>query len=162
MEKRVNQDKAGLSPVIATVLLVLFVIVLASIIFLWARGFLTERIEKFGQPIDRLCSNVEFEVAYADHGAASRHKLEVINRGEIDIFHLDIKMEKGGNAQMNKFSYNVPSGETKTGDILLKMGQYNTEDPEKVTVYPAILGTARGSETNKIYTCLDKGQVIAL
>ena len=43
--------KRGLSPVIASVLLILLVLVLASIIFLWARGFIGEQIEKFGEPI---------------------------------------------------------------------------------------------------------------
>jgi len=51
-----------LSPVIATVLLIALVLVLAAIIFMWARGFISEQIEKFGTPIEDLCDSVDFDI----------------------------------------------------------------------------------------------------
>lgn len=41
-------NKRGLSPIIATVLLIFLVLILASIVFLWARGFFSEQLEKGG------------------------------------------------------------------------------------------------------------------
>ena len=52
MKKGVCRGKRGLSPVIASVLLIALVLVLASIIFMWARGFISEQIEKFGNPVE--------------------------------------------------------------------------------------------------------------
>ena len=53
------KDKRAISPVVATVLLIVLVLILAAIIFLWARGFVGEQVEKFGEPFVP-----EFEVPY--------------------------------------------------------------------------------------------------
>ena len=44
-------EKRGLSPVIATVLLVGIALVLASIVFLWAKNFIGEAVTKEGREI---------------------------------------------------------------------------------------------------------------
>lgn len=162
MKVKRRSSRKGLSPVIATVLLILFVMVLASIIFLWARGFLSEQIEKFGQPIDKLCSGVNFEIANAGPSSGSRYSLEVVNRGEVDIYNLDIRLEKGGDTEVSKFNYNIPSGASIKGDALLKMGENKNVDPERVVAYPTLIGSANGGKANKVFTCLDQGKVVTL
>ena len=147
MEKGVN--KRGLSPVIASVLMILLVLVLASIIFLWARGFITEQIEKFGKPVEELCSSVSFEVERVGE------ELEVINRGNVDIRHLDIKLFQGGNSEINKFNLQVDAGKAVKKPITLTMS--DGSEPDRVIAYPALVGNVRGKTTNKVFTCVDSG-----
>jgi len=53
--------KKGVSPIIATVLLISIALVLALIIFLWARSFTSEQLQKFDEPVENACENVHFE-----------------------------------------------------------------------------------------------------
>jgi len=153
-------EKRGLSPVIASVLLILLVLVLASLIFLWARGFISEQIEKFGQPIDAVCSSVNFDVDRIEV-LTGNDILEVVNRGDIDIYHLDVKMFDGkGNSEISKFKFKVDAGESIRGEINLRME--NGEKPEKITVYPALIGTVQGKPTNKVFTCNEIGKTITI
>ena len=150
MKKGVN--KRGLSPVIASVLLILLVLVLATIIFLWARGFLNEQIEKFGKPISDDCSHVNFDVQ------RSLNNLEVINRGNVNINHLDIKLFKDGNSEISRFNVPIDAGETARQPITLTMKDGST--PDKIIVYPALIGNVRGKDSNKVFTCLDDGKTL--
>jgi len=159
MIKRVKVKKKGLSPVIASVLLILLVIVLASLIFLWARGFVTEQIEKFGQPVEAACSGIEFEANIVD-GLATNDALEVVNRGSLDIYRMEVKMIKGGEELFQKFEYKISVGSFAKGDIYLAMG--DGSKPDEIIVYPALLGGVKGKDSNKVFTCLDKGKNIKL
>ncbi|MCR4284778.1 MAG: hypothetical protein NUV97_01885 [archaeon] len=152
--------KRGLSPVIATVLLVLLVLVLSSLIFLWARGFISEQIDKFGRPIDVLCNTVDFSVERVET-VSGEDALEVVNNGDIDIYHLDVKMfDEKGNSEINKFKFNIDAGKSTRGEITLRMSD-NTR-PKEITVYPALIGTVHGKSTNRVFTCGDVGQTIIL
>jgi hypothetical protein len=149
--KKSVENKRGLSPAIASVLMVLLVLVLASIIFLWARGFISEQIEKFGTPIEDACSLVSFEV-----NKLGENKLEVINRGNINIRHLDIKLsDTEGNSEMRRFDFEVDVGEVIVRDILLKMT--SGKDIESTIAYPALIGNVRGKDLNKVFTCMNVG-----
>jgi len=158
MVKRVMFGKKGLSPVIASVLLIMLVLVLAALIFLWARGFISEQVEKFGQPIANLCTSVDFAVELVRGNGAD--KLEVVNRGNVDIFYLDIKKYKQGNSETGKFKFSVDAGEARTEEIELVMEDETS--PEKITVYPALIGTVKGKSSNKAVVCNDQGKDIAL
>ena len=91
MEKRrINtnlENKRALSPVIATVLLVMLVLVLAAIIFLWAKGFVGEQLQKRGQPIENICKEVSFNAQFVSSGDF----IEITNLGNIPIYQFDIK-----------------------------------------------------------------------
>ena len=150
MKKSVKNER-GLSPVLASVLMVLLILVLASIIFLWARGFISEQIEKFGTPIEDSCSLVSFEVNRLGN------ELEVINRGNIDIRHLDIKLlDSEGNSEMRRFDFSVGAGgESVVEYVTLTMtGEI---EPEKIIVYPALVGNVKGKDLNKVFTCMNVG-----
>ena len=148
MKKRANSR--GLSPVIASVLLILLVLVLAAMIFLWAHGFIAEQVEKFGKPIDQICESVDFEVQRVGSD------LEVINRGNVDIYYLSIKMIKGGDSKFQKFDFPVDAGESVRKGITLLMD--NNVVPDEVIVYPALIGNVKGGDSNMPFTCLDYGR----
>ena len=84
--------KKGVSPVIATVLLIALVIVIAVIIFLFMRGIGEEAITKFGsENIKLACQKVDFDASYSDE------ELAISNLGEVPIFEMMVKIDKGGN-----------------------------------------------------------------
>ena len=143
--------KRGLSPVIASVLLILLVLVLASIIFLWARGFIGEQIEKFGEPIEKTCKNVNFEVARVDN------ELEVLNKGDVNIRDLEIRMTKGGESKVKRFDFSVAAGKFESGGFFFSMSDDGEDEPDTVIVYPVLVGKVVGEATNSVYVCLDSG-----
>ena len=142
----------GLSPVIASMMMILLVLVLASLIFLWARGFVTEQIEKFGKPIEQMCESVNFEVQKVGGD------LEVVNRGDVDIRYLDVKMFKDGGSEVEKFNFQVDAGESVRKGVVFLMS--NNDVPDKIVVYPALVGNVKGGSSNKVFTCLDAGETI--
>jgi flagellin-like protein len=155
-----NESKRGLSPVIASVLLILLVIVLASFIFLWARGFISEQIEKFGQPVEKLCDSISFEAEIVDSGAAGADSLKVINTGNTAIFQLDLRMTKEGNSVVSTFKFKIDPGASTRGDVYLKMKDGTR--PDELEVFPAIIGSVKGKNTQKVFTCINNGKVIDL
>ena len=144
-----GDNKRGLSPVIASVLMIMLVMVMAAMIFLWARGFITEQIEKFGKPVEDLCESVDFRVEQVGN------ELEILNRGNVDIWHLDIKMFKDGDSEISKFDFKVDSGKAVKKAITLKMEDGSV--PEKIIIYPALVGSVKGKKTNKVFTCTNAG-----
>lgn len=87
----------GLSPVIATVLLITMVIVIALIVFLWVRGMTEEAITKFANPpqnIQLVCNQVSFEASYTEGTG-----LYITNPGNVPIFGMDIKVVGEGSHQ---------------------------------------------------------------
>jgi flagellin-like protein len=142
--------KRGISPVIASVFMILLVLVLATIIFLWAKGFISEQVEKYGENIENYCERVNFEIAkYSGN-------LEVKNSGNVDIRSFEIEKTLGGNTEMESFPFSVDAGQAASGFI----GDIKMEDgrvPDEVFIYPVLVGKVRGENRNSVYTCLDKG-----
>ena len=137
--------RRGLSPVIASVLMIF--LVLAALIFLWARGFVSEQIEKFGQPIEQLCESIDFDIQRVGS------ELEVVNRGNVDVRHLDIKMSKGGNSEVSKFDFQVDAGDSVRRDVTLLMD--GGVSPDEIIVYPVLVGNVKGGSFNKVFTCMN-------
>jgi flagellin-like protein len=157
MKRGFYDGKKGLSPVIASVLLILLVFFLAILIFTWGRGFISEKVEKFGQPIDVICSDVQFDAEIIIEGVET---LEVSNRGDIDIYRLEIKLFKGGDAIFRKFSYKILAGGNAKGPINLAME--NNDRAESIIIYPALIGTPMGQSSNRVFTCLNMGKEFIL
>ena len=95
-KKRSSKEKGekGLSPVIATVLLVTMTIAIAVIVFLWIRGMTQEAITKFdNQNIQLICGQVSFEASY------SGNTLYITNPGNVPIFDMNVKVIGEGSHQ---------------------------------------------------------------
>ncbi len=122
--------KRGISPVIATMLLISIALLLAVIIFLWAKAFLDERIQKdLGggpEPIESFCKdvNIAAEAFTTDKVTQCARILEpgdqttggcsyvrVVNRGNIPVHGLEVR-EKASNAvkSVGTFSKKVEGG----------------------------------------------------
>lgn len=102
--------KRGLSPVIASVLIILLVISLSSIIFTWARGFVAEQTEDTSALNVKLCPAIEFVITNTSV-IGSNTLLEIVNRGNVDIDSFDFKISyTNGNSETINLNTGVLSG----------------------------------------------------
>ena len=145
-----SKNKRGISPVVASVFMILLVMVLASIIFLWARGFVGEQIDKFGTPIEDSCAKVDLSINMYDN------ELEVLNRGNVDVRNLNIKRIHEGNSEVTLFASQIDSGATARGFVNLEMEDGMTM-PDEIIAYPVLVGNVQGNERNNVFTCLNAG-----
>lgn len=154
-------NKKGVSPVIATVLLIVIVIVLATIIFIWAKSFLTESATKGDRVVEASCEDVVFEAQIAINApeciiTGQTSALDINNIGNIPIYGVKVlKYDKstgnidpltlndqtfiGGTVKIGQSSY-VCIDSVRTGDTF--------------RVIPKLL--AEKEKTKITYTCPEK------
>jgi len=82
--------KRGISPVVATVLLISLALVLAMIIFWWARSTIKEQELKFGAPVGEACKDIKFN---AD---ISGENIRINNLGNVPIYGVEIRRKISG------------------------------------------------------------------
>ena len=149
-----NKNKMGLSPVVATVLLIAMVIIIGIIIFLWFRGFTQESITKFGERnVEIVCGDVNFQATY------SGGILSVSNIGNVPIYNMVLKISEQGkerSVNLNDVSglgwpdKGLTAGASFSGNI-------NTisNNPLELTLIPVLIGTSsEGGE--KTYVCNER------
>ena len=135
----------GLSPVIATVLLIAMVIVLALIIFLWFRGMSQEAITKFDDKnVELVCRDVVFAASY------SGTTLSIQNNGGVPIFAMKIGEEGGGSYDTIDLQGTWPDkglnpGRTFSGEVTVDV------DATKLTLIPVLIGNS--DDGKKTYVC---------
>ena len=156
MKKRVLRKKRGISPVIATVLLVAMVVVIGLIIFLWFRGITEEAVTKFGgRNIELVCEDIEF---LSDYSVATGI-LSVSNIGNVPIFGMKAKISKQGSHEtldMKDLPVDWPNIGLKQGGTfsgnLIEEEEFIGAD--QVLLIPVLMGTsAQGDQT---YVCEDR------
>ena len=144
------KNKKGVSPVIATVLLVAMVIVIALIIFLWFRGLTQEAITKFGDKnIKLVCDDVQFDFDYT--GGI----LSVSNTGNVPIYEVYIEITSAGG---NYVTRNVRDLDANWPTIGLNQGGafsgnigIDITDVEKLAVIPVLVGDSEKGQQK--YVC---------
>lgn len=165
-----NTGKRGVSPVIATVLLILIAVVLAAIILLWIRAFVGEKIQKdLGnnepQAIENFCDKIQFSADItADSGSVN---VSIENKGDVPIYGVEVRkkgafsVKKVGQA-ISEMGSGVTSGDT-ANLCVQKIGEQGcgtfTSDlatGDTVTLAPILLGTTQNGGNFKSYTCDDK------
>lgn len=146
------KNKKGVSPVIATVLLIGMVVVLALIVFVWMRALAQETVTKFGsENIELACDDVSFEASY-DSGV-----LSVSNIGSVPIFQLSVKVSKLGShttmaiKHTSSEEYNWPRYGLNTGEIYSEAVS-GLSGAEEIKVIPVLLGNAEDGK-KRTYTC---------
>lgn len=150
-------QRKGLSPVIATVLLVGLVVVSGLIIFMWFRGLTQEAITKFDQNIQLICKDVKFDVRYSDE------KLALSNLGNVPIYGFKVKIQGSGGYETREI--NEISGTWRTdvensgglkqgGAILLDDVAGVIGGAESIVLTPILAGTTqKGAQAS--FTCED-------
>lgn len=151
------ERKKGVSPVIATVLLIAIVVVLAIIVFLWIRGLVGESITKFdGENVKLICNKVDFQASY------SNGVLVISNSGNIPIYKIKIEASGKGNSDSSILvdqwkKTGLDSGDTYSGQIPSNL---QSESYDTLTLIPILLGKTDGGQAT--YPCDSNGYEISI
>lgn len=137
--------KRGISPVIATVLLIAMVVIIGLVIFLWFKGVMVDYGEKFGKNIELVCADVDFDASY------SEGTLYISNLGNVPIFGMQIKALKEGSHETNDLSGfdGLNQGGTFSRDI-----SGDVSDANEITLIPILIGSSKKGE--KTFMCNEK------
>ncbi len=148
-----NMKKKGVSPVVATILLISIVVVLALIIFLWARSFVGERAQKFGSAIEYSCGGEEgVKMEAGIFNDAGAFKLDIKNNGNIPIYGFIVKEFSQGTIIAREIS---DSGTLNLGEsISISLDNVDVTDSDELLIVPILLGQV-GTQ-KQAYTCGDE------
>ena len=141
--------KRGVSPVMATVLLVAIVIILAVIIFLWAQGFIAEELIKNERAVDTWCDDVNFRFGIVSGGNCEGYDLDFVNDGDIPIYGFVVKSVSTGSVIVQEPVQDgtITVGQTHT---VCRTGLTSGDD---VMAVPMILGETESGKQS--HTCAD-------
>ncbi len=147
-----KRGKKGVSPVIATVLLIGMVMVIGLIVFMWFRGFIEETVTKFdGQNIKLVCTDVQFDVS------SSGSSVFISNIGNVPIYDMMIKISGGGSYEtigIKELAENEwPTTGLGQGGAFASALNYDSyiSNTERLTLIPVLIGISdKGKRT---YTC---------
>ncbi len=133
--------KRGVSPIIATILLIALVLVIALIVFQWMRGFTKEAITKFeGANIELVCEDVNFDASYSDG------TLTLSNLGNVPIYGFNVKTEYSGGHETNDLETTNPDWDgLSQGGIFSEYVSIPSETT-KITLIPILLGVNKDGE----------------
>lgn len=137
------KQKRGISPIVATVLLVALVVIIAIIIFLWARGFIKENVMKDNRNAAEICKDISLE-SEIDNGL-----LVVSNTGNYPVHSLKIKGITAGDSEIEVFE---PVGGIGVGDTV---DTIDVSDYDSILIVPKILGQNKNNE-NRIFECSEE------
>lgn len=126
--------RKGVSPIIATVLLLGIVVALSTMVFLWARSFVGEVVQKGGKPAEQVCESIVLSAIY------SGGSLQILNDGNVPVHKLSILVEQEGNIDSTEYIDPVLAG----GSVEVE----NVASGETIEIVPWILG-----DGNKVYKC---------
>lgn len=128
--------RRGLSPVIATALLISMALVLAVIVFLWARSFVGEQIEKDGQSIELVCENVRFTA----EAVKSEGLIYLENAGSVPIYTVEIRVEGEGEIREvpSPAGQNIGAGQTVSFNL-----PQSISFGETLILVPVLLGESK-------------------
>lgn len=139
--------KRGVSPVVATVLLISLTIALALLIYIWAHGLLKEQIEKYGQNAEQVCEQLIFDVEVV-HESGNIFDLFLTNQGNVPIYAVDIKKIGKGKSVVDRRAISLSEGGSSKEAITLERSSYDA-----IMVTPVILGSTKGTQNDRPYTC---------
>ena len=140
-----KRGKKGVSPVIATVLLVAIGLVLAIIIFLWARSFIGEKVQKNDRAVESSCE----EASFIAEAVYSTRKINIENTGNIPLYGVEVRKKTiGGWDTINAadLTNTISNGETDSVDLPLGISSGET-----ILVVPVLLGET--STNIKAHVC---------
>ena len=143
-------EKRGLSPVIATVMLIVLGLALVMIIFAWARSWIGEAIQKdMGngpEAIETFCKDVGFNA----EAKISENKVGVNNIGNVPLYGIEVIKKSSGGAENiggARFGNGLSQGRGEKVDIPLAGIDVNDE----LIVIPVLAGET--NEQKKAHIC---------
>lgn len=138
-----RSNKKGVSPIIVTILIIAIVLVLASIIFIWARSFIKEDIQKFNPPISisKACDEVDLIATFEDDGNSIRI---VNNAPRVPIYKIKINTESEGSKEVIDFPESIDLSPAQSK--LIDVSSYQNSDQNIVSITPVLKGIKKEGE----------------
>jgi len=143
--------KRGLSPVIATILLVGLVIMIGVIIFFWFKNMQREAITKFGETnIELVCDEVRFDASYSSDPS---DQIYLSNKGNVPISSFKVKKSREGSYETEDIEditdWEVGLNEGRTFSSGIVIGNY-----DEITLIPVLLGNSKNGYRS--FVCGDR------
>ncbi len=135
-----KKGEKAVSPVITTVLLISIVIILAIIIFLWARSFIGEKISKFDKPIESVCDEVKLKASI------DGTNLVLNNQGNVPVYAINIKKNSPGTSTIEEKIIELDKGGSKNENIGIISSEITS-----LSIIPVLLGEVE--ERKEKFTC---------
>jgi len=144
----------GLSPLMATILLVAVAIIAFAAIFMWVNTISVEKVQKFGAPAEDSCAQLSFVPTL------SSNSILINNQGPITIYAIDLRIVKDGN-EFTRF-LRPKDGFIEGGEVdsVTASVEDLTGLIEKVDAVPIILGQGTQSQATKAYTCESQAKAL--
>lgn len=139
--------KKGVSPIVATVLLMTLTIALGALIYIWAQGMMKEQIEKYGKNADQACQDLSWD-AEIEHLSANLFDLYITNKGNTPLQAIDVKKIGKGKALIDRRTISLGEGSSTKATLTLERNLYDT-----IFIIPVIVGNVRGQRDNRQYSC---------
>ena len=139
------KSKKAISPIIATVLLIVVALALFLVVFFWIRSFQKEAVLKFSSPIETVCNNVRFNLNLVGGS------LQLFNSGSTTIYKAKVLVTNEGSTTDAGEIQSIKPGITET----LGVGPCDS-----VKVIPILLGQTKSGST-KEHACENQAQTIS-
>lgn len=141
----------------ATVLLISLALILAVIIFIWAKSFVQEKIQKdLGgglEAIEEACNKINFEAeAFILADDPNSLRIDLVNHGNVPIYNIEVRKKAIGSVKnvASPLKNTISNGES--GSVTLAIdGDYDTST--ELIVVPIILGQAGSNVYKKAFVC---------
>ncbi len=150
------KNRKGVSPIIATVLLIAMVIVMGLIIFLWFRGFNESAITKLEKNVELVCDDVIFSADYD----SSSNRLSIVNDGTVSIFNMNIKILKPGSHETKNLmeDYNGwPETGLSQGGVTSEISISLDNDVKEIILIPILAG--KSDKGDRVFTCKEQNGI---
>lgn len=158
------KNSRGVSPVIATVLLIGLVIALGGVVFVWFQSFTHEAVTKFeGENIELVCgdASLQFEASY------SGGDLAISNTGNVPIYSFNIQISQAGGGyitqDINEIDGNWPNVGLRQGGVFsANIGGSVSASTTQIILIPILRGTVSSGD-ERSFTCGNQyGQSISI
>ena len=162
-----TKNKKAVSPIIATVLLIVIAVSLFGIIFAWSRSFMKEETLKFGDTAKSLCSQINLKVTnvHASNGEVSMH---LDNVGNVNVYKIMVQFVGPGIKQAAEYG---AVGDNDNSALSAGVSVDRTLTPptgvvlsnvQKLVITPVLLGKGAKSGDYQEYECDGYGIEVAL
>ncbi len=147
------KSKRGISPVIATILLVVIAIALFGAVYVWITSMQKDAIIKFDTGIEQACLKVNFNVL------KQGDEIQVQNRGEVALYRVQLYVKKDGSLDsLGTIPLESSSGVIGQGESA--SGEFDLAGCQQIKAVPVLLGISKKTGTEKEYVCQEKTKFI--
>jgi len=147
-------DKKGISPIIATVILISLVVTISVIVWIFLGGFIKELVVKQEKSIEAVCLD-DVEIS-ASVGNLEQDEVIVSNEGDAPIAGINIEVKAGGEGRLKFYNCPLESGATSTELCAFTTGADFIDllaECQKVTLTPVLLGKGQKSGRHQRSAC---------